>query len=162
VELFPLEHAGPNAIAPPTRKVSARELLNMSIVGHLPHGETHRPPVQGIGLQQSLVVEQSWPYWAQAGTPESTGGGGPPSTGAASGELPSGGGELPSGRGELPSGDVPASGGGGGGPPSMHGPQMPLAAPATTMQLSPWQQSAVTVQPPQLATHAGPPSTGLW
>jgi hypothetical protein len=97
-------------------------------------------------LQQSLFIEQSWPYEAQVG-PESTGGG-PPSTGAASGELPSGGG--------------PASGGGGGGPPSMQGPQMPLAAPADTMQVSPAQQSALTVQPPQFETQAGPPSIGLW
>jgi hypothetical protein len=44
----------------------------------------------------------------------------------------------------------------------MQGPQTPLAAPVATMQVSPWQQSAVTVHPPQVATHAGPPSTGLW
>jgi hypothetical protein len=102
------------------------------------HGETQRPDVQGMPSQQSLFVVQSWPYWAQVG-PQSAGG-------VASGELPSGGGPL--------------SGGGGGGPPSMQGPQMPLAAPVATMQVSPAQQSALTVQPPQFETHAGPPSTG--
>jgi hypothetical protein len=39
---------------------------------------------------------------------------------------------------------------------------MPLAAPADTMQVSPAQQSALTVQPPQFETQAGPPSIGLW
>jgi hypothetical protein len=75
--------------------------------------------------------------------------------------LLSGGGVLLSGGGALLSPDPPDEPplSMGGVPPSdgvLHGPQKPLAWPCPTTQASPAQQSALTVQPPQLATQLPP------
>jgi hypothetical protein len=99
-------------------------------------------------LQQSAPVVQIWPYCEQ------TGGGG----------VASGGGVEPSDVVEPSSpvalSLVPASGGGGV-PPSEGGttvPHVPTVLPCGTMHELPGQQSAVTVQLPDVGTQILPPS----
>jgi hypothetical protein len=94
----------------------------------------HRPLVQGMPAQQSLLCVHTWPYSAQTVPPSGGGGGGPPSGG----------------------------GGGGGDPPSgvpLGGVQVPLEAPGGMLQDVPAQQSAVVVHAPAVGTHDVPPQT---
>jgi hypothetical protein len=95
---------------------------------------THRPPVHGTVLQQSLFCVHVWPYCAQVGPPSGVG-------------VPE------SGVGVPPS----AGGGGGGGGGGVA--QVPVLAPGGMLHDVPTQQSAVVVHAPPDGMHRPDPHT---